>query len=81
MSSYLSAAITWKGVVPQALVRTFNWLLVVVVAMGSYSSCKSSNCCVKLEHFCGRGVADFSGVKEQQEKVRGERKQETGTSI
>jgi uncharacterized membrane protein len=54
MESYLFATITRKSVVPHSLERTSQWLLVTVVAMGSYSSRKAEN---------GRGDLHFADFK------------------
>lgn len=49
--AYLSPSITWKSVVPQALVRSSERFLVVcVVAMGLNGRCQSSQSNESLQH-------------------------------
>lgn len=50
----LSSAIARECVVPETLVRTFQWFLIVVmVTMSSYSRSKAENCRGKL-HCCSQ---------------------------
>jgi hypothetical protein len=54
LKSYLFTAITRESVVPHTLERTSQWLLVTVVAVGSYSSRKAEN---------GGGKLHLAGIK------------------
>lgn len=48
---YLFTTIARQGVVPQALVRAGHWFLVMaMVTVSSYSSCKSCEGCGELQH-------------------------------
>lgn len=53
MATHLSSTVARERVVPQPLVRALHWLLVVImVAMSSYSGCKAK-----------KGAADLHGEK------------------